>query len=350
LVELAGRVMEEEGVGFADLPDDEGLARCRAIAVASQREEQDRDLRAFGVEMDEYYEESTLYAEGQLPATLEALADAGLTYERDEALWLETTRFGDAKDRVLRKRDGTYTYFLPDIAYHRTKAQRGFEWAIDVWGADHHGYVPRMQAAMQALGAGDAFFTAVIVQLVRIMRGETEVRFSKRSGEFVTLRELYEETGVDAARYFFLMRRGDAQFVFDIDLATRQSDENPVYYVQYAHTRMAGIFRNAGVNPGDVDPAGADLAVLAEPAEQELLKCLAKFPDVVAKAAAALEPHRITGYAEELARLVNQWYHQHRVLGVAEDVSRARIVLARAAQIVLRNALTLLGVSAPERM
>jgi arginyl-tRNA synthetase len=203
---------------------------------------------------------------------------------------------------------------------------------------------------MRALGHPPGFFEVVIVQLVRIMRHGEEVRFSKRSGDFVTLRDLYEETGVDAARYFFLMRKSDSQFVFDIDLATRQSEENPVYYVQYAHTRMAGIFRTAGVDPLSLGAGGADLSQLKEPDEQELIKRLGDFPAVVAKAAELLEPHRIIAYLEELAALINRWYHHHRVLGAPPEVERARLVLARGAQIVLANALGLLGVSAPERM
>jgi arginyl-tRNA synthetase len=350
LAQLAQEILAQEGAAFADLPEPEGLARCRAIAVRTQREEQDRDLADFGVRFDVVALESSVYADELIAETLEALDTRGLLYLRDGALWLETSRFGDEKDRVLRKRDGTYTYFLPDIAYHRTKIERGFDLAIDVWGADHHGYVPRMRAALEALGAPAGFFDVVIVQLVKVLRHGSEVRFSKRSGEFVTLRDLYEEAGVDAARYFFLMRRGDAQFVFDIDLATRQSDENPVYYVQYAHTRMAGIFRTAGLEPGDVDAGAADLSLLAEELEQDLIKQLAVFPSLVAKAAEVFEPHRIISYLEDLARLVNAWYHHHRVLGVGEDLERARLVLARAAQVVLRNGLGLLGVTAPERM
>ena len=250
---------------------------------------------------------------------------------------------------MLRKSDGTYTYFTPDLAYHHDKAERGFERAIDIWGSDHHGYVPRMKAAMVALGH-PGFFEAVIVQLVRIMRDGTEVKFSKRTGDIVELRWLFEETGVDAARYFFLMRRAEAQFVFDVDLATKQSDDNPVYYVQYAHTRMAGIFRNAGIAGADVSADGADLGLLAEQAEQELINRLADFPKVVEGAARELEPHRITGYLEDLARMVNGWYHHHRVLDVGEELTKARLVLARASQIVIKSALTLLGVSAPERM
>ncbi len=349
LEELAGQMLADDPA-LADLPEAEGLVKCRAVAVRTQREEQDRDLADFGVRFDLVYHESELYRQELLETTLEELAGRGLSYERDGALWLNTSAFGDAKDRVLRKGDGSYTYFLPDIAYHRTKAERGFDLAIDIWGADHHGYVARMQAAMLAMGRPEGFFRAVIVQLVRVMRHGQEVRFSKRSGEFVTLRDLYEEAGVDAARYFFLMRKGDAQFVFDIDLATKQSEENPVYYVQYAHTRMAGIFRTAGLAAAAIDAAGADLALLNEQVEQDLIKRLAEYPALVDQAAAALEPHRIVAYLEEVARLVNAWYHHHRVLGVAAELERARLVLARAAQIVLANGLTLLGVTAPERM
>jgi arginyl-tRNA synthetase len=350
LADLAREVVAVEGAGFADLPEEDGVRRCREIAVRRQREEQDRDLTDFGVRFDVIYWESQLYGSGLVDDVLRRLSERGLTYERDGALWFRTSEFGDAKDRVLRKSDGSYTYLVPDIAYHVAKAERGFERAIDVWGADHHGYVPRMAAALAALGFPPDFFRAVIVQLVRVMRHGEEVRFSKRSGEFVTLRDLYEETGVDAARYFFLMRRADSQFVFDINLATKQSEENPVYYVQYAHTRMAGIFRTAGTDPRTITAEGADLSLLTEPEEQELIKTLGQLPEVVSQAADTLEPHRIVTYLEEVARLVNGWYHRHRVLGAGADLERARLVLARAAQIVLANGLRLIGVSAPERM
>lgn len=350
LVDLARELLAAEGSEFADLPEEEGVRRCREIAVRRQREEQDRDLADFGVRFDVVYWESQLYGSGLVEDVLRRLEERGLTYEREGALWLKTSAFGDSKDRVLRKRDGSYTYFVPDIAYHVAKAERGFERAIDIWGADHHGYVPRMAAALAALGLPRDFFHAVIVQLVRVMRHGEEVRFSKRSGEFVTLRDLYEETGVDAARYFFLMRRADSQFVFDIDLATKQSEENPVYYVQYAHTRMAGIFRTGGIDPREITAEGADLTLLAEAEEQELLKTLGQFPEVVAKAAEMFEPHRVVSYLEEVARLVNGWYHRHRVLGAGPELERPRLVLARAAQIVLANGLRLIGVTAPERM
>jgi arginyl-tRNA synthetase len=350
LQELARQILENEGRQFADLSQSEALDRCRSIVVTQQREEQDDTLRDFGVEFDVVYSETDLYTNKLVEALLDDLADHKLTYEKDGALWLRTADYGDEKDRVLRKKDGSFTYFLPDLAYHRDKSGRGFTLAIDVWGADHHGYVDRMTAGLRALGMPDGFFKAVLVQLVRVMRHGEEVRFSKRSGTFVALRDLFEETGVDAARYFFLMRRGDSQFVFDIDLATRQSDDNPVYYVQYAHTRMAGILRTARLKPEDVRADGADLSLLSEGDEQAIVKHLAEFPKTVDRAAESLEPHRITFYLEELARLANGWYHRHRVVGSGGELERARLVLVRAVQIVLANGLSLLGVSAPERM
>jgi len=348
LVELAATILAREGRRFADLPENEGVHRCREVGVESQRAEQDADLREFGVKFDVISCESSLYRDGLLQQTLNDLATRGYTYEQDGALWLRTTAFGDDKDRVLRKSDGTYTYLLPDIAYHRQKHERGFARAIDVLGADHHGYVGRMQAAMQALGYPKDFYHAVLVQLVRVMRGGEEVRFSKRSGEFVTLRDLFLETGVDAARYFFLMRRGDSQFVFDVDLAKSQTDENPVFYVQMAHARMSGIFRVAAREPRSIEAAGVDLNVLVEPEEADLLKEVAAFPGIVARAAEALEPHRVTGYLEGLARLAHAWYHKYRVLGEPQEA--ARLVLAAAVRQVLGNGLHLLGISAPDRM
>jgi arginyl-tRNA synthetase len=300
------------------------------------------------VRFDVVFNESELYRQGAIEQALAELAQGGHTFEEDGALWLRTTAFGDDKDRVLRKRDGTYTYLVPDIAYHRNKHERGFQRAIDVWGADHHGYTPRMQAALRALGYPQDFLHVEIVQLVRVMRGGEEVRFSKRAGDFVSLRDLFEETGVDAARYFFLMRRGDSQFVFDVDLAKSQTEENPVFYVQMAHARMTGIFRVAERSADSVTSQGVDLGVLDEADELDLIKELAEFPAIVEGAAAALEPHRITGYLEGLARIAHGWYHKYRVLGEPEEA--ARLVLARAVRQVLANGLTLLGINAPERM
>ncbi len=348
LIELAEGILAREGRAFADLPQEEGIRRCRSIGVLSQRAEQDEDLREFGVKFDVICFESELYRDQLIERTLADLTRRGDTYEQDGALWLRTTAFGDDKDRVLRKSDGTYTYLLPDIAYHRHKRERGFARAIDVWGADHHGYVPRLQAGMKALGYPEDFFHAEIVQLVRVMRGGEEVRFSKRTGDFVMLRDLFEETGVDAARYFFLMRRGDSQFVFDVDLAKSQTEENPVFYVQMAHARMSGIFRVAARDPAAVRAEAADLSALDAPEEVDLMKELAEFPRVVEGAARTLEPHRITGYLEGLARLVHAWYHKYRVLGEPEEA--ARLVLVAGARQVLANGLRLLGISAPDRM
>ena len=348
LNELAAATLKQEGKRFAGLSEDEGVRRCREIGVNAERAEQDEDLRQFGVRFDVVSRESAIYERRLIDATLAELGAKGHTFEAEGALWLRTTALGDDKDRVLRKSDGTFTYLVPDIAYHRDKHQRGFVKAIDVWGADHHGYIPRMRAALQALGYPDDFFHVEIVQLVRVMRGGEEVRFSKRSGDFVSLRDLFEETGVDAARYFFLMKRGDSQFVFDVDLAKSQTEENPVFYVQMAHARMSGIFRVAGREPASVRADGVDLSVLTQPEELELVKELTDFPAVLQRAAAAFEPHRITGYLEGLARIAHVWYHKYRVLGEPQEA--ARLVLARAVKQVLANGLSLLGISAPERM
>jgi arginyl-tRNA synthetase len=349
LEDTARLLLAREGAGFADLPEAEGVRRSRAAVLQSQRLEQDETMATFGVRFDVMSSEQSLYDRDAVTGTLALLAQRGLTFEKDGALWLRTTDFGDDQDRVLRKSDGSYTYFVPDIAYHVDKHDRGFDRCIDVWGADHHGYIPRMRSALKALGYPVEFFDVALVQLVKVMRGGEEVKMSKRSGEFVTLRDLFEEVGVDAARYFFLMRRGDSQFTFDIDLAKSQTDENPVFYVQMAHARMSGIFRNAGRDPQDVSGA-VSLAALPHELDLELLKKLAVFPETVARAARELEPHRVTGYLEELARLAHGWYHHCRVLGEAPPTEAARLALARAARTVLANGLTLLGLTAPDRM
>jgi len=349
LRENAAAVLEREGSAFADLPLEQGLDRARAHGLALQRAEQDDDLRTFGVKFDVLTSEQSIYDRGRVEHALELLAERNLTYEQDGALFLRTTDFGDDKDRVLRKRDGSLTYFTPDIAYHIDKHERGFDRVIDVWGADHHGYIGRVRAALLALGYAPEFFSVTVVQLVKVVRGGEEVRMSKRSGEFVTLRDLVEEVGVDAARYFFLMRRGDSQLVFDVDLARRQTDENPVFYVQMAHARLSGIFRTAGCEPDAVE-GNLDLAALPAPQDTELLKKLATFPEVVEKAAREHEPHRICAFLEELAAVVHGWYHHTRTVGEAPDVERSRLLLARAARIVLANGLSILGLTAPDRM
>ncbi|HEU5170259.1 MAG TPA: arginine--tRNA ligase [Gemmatimonadales bacterium] len=351
LQEAAEQVLREKGRDFADLPAEEGVRQCRALALRMQRLEQDRDLADFGVHFDVHTSEQSLYDRGLVDETLVLLAEKGLSYERDGALWLRTTLFGDDKDRVLRKSDATLTYLVPDIAYHVNKRARGFDRVFDVWGADHHGYVPRMRSVLSALGYPPEFFEVGLIQLVKVVRGGEEVKMSKRSGEFVTLRDLIDEVGTDATRYFFLMRRHDSPLPFDVDLAKKQTDENPVFYVQMAHARLSGIFRTAGRAPdtvtGELDPAA-----LPAPQDVELLKKLAVLPEVVEKAAREREPHRITAYLEELATLVHGWYHHTRAVGAPEGpaTEQARLLLARAARIVLANALSILGISAPDRM
>ena len=351
LRENAREVLEHEGRAFADLPTEEGIRRCRALALTIQRQEQDRDLAEFGVRFDVMSSEQAIYDSGRVERALEQLRARGLTFEAEGALWLRTTEFGDDKDRVLRKSDGSLTYLVPDIAYHIDKHDRGFDRVIDVWGADHHGYIPRMRAVLAALGYPPEFFDVALVQLVKVVRGGEEVKMSKRSGEFVTLRDLFEEVGVDAARYFFLMRKGASPLDFDVDLAKRQTDENPVFYVQMAHARLTGIFRTAEREPEQVTGA-LDLAALPAPQDTELLKKLTTFPEVVDKAAREREPHRITVYLHELATTVHAWYHHTRAVGAPEwpATEQARLLLARAARIVLANALGLLGITAPDRM
>jgi arginyl-tRNA synthetase len=336
---------------FAQLPKEEGVRRARALGVRIQREEQDRDLADFGVHFDVMSSEQAIYDAGRVSRAIELLTERGLTYESEGALWLRTTQFGDDKDRVLRKGDGSLTYLVPDIAYHIDKHDRGFDRAIDVWGADHHGYIPRMRAVLLALGYPPDFFGVELVQLVKVMREGEEVKMSKRSGEFVTLRDLFEEVGVDAARYFFLARKGASPLDFDVELAKKQTDENPVFYVQMAHARLSGIFRTAERDPDSVT-GELELAALPAPQDTELLKKLATFPDIVTRAAREREPHRITVFLHELATVVHAWYHHTRAVGAPEgpETERARLLLARAARIVLANALTLLGISAPDRM
>jgi arginyl-tRNA synthetase len=347
--ELAERYLAE----YPRDPEGADLEAVRRFAVRELRKEQDQDLQALGVKFDVYSLESALYKAGKVEETERRLVAAGHTYEKDGARWLKTTDFGDDKDRVMRKsaeKGGDYTYFVPDVAYHVTKWERGFARAINVQGADHHGTVRRVRIGLQALEMGipEGYPEYVLHQMVTVMKGGEEVKISKRAGSYLTLRELVEEVGRDAVRYFFLMRRSDSHFVFDVDLAKTQGEENPVYYVQMAHARMSGIFRVAGRTSESATPEGVDLALLDEPEELDLLKVLADFPALVEGAAAALEPHRVTGWLEGLARIAHAWYHKYRVLGEPEEA--ARLVLARAVRQVLANGLALLGISAPERM
>ena len=329
------------------------LDAIRVVAVAELRKEQDRDLHAFGVKFDNYFLESSLYTDGRVEKTVSRLVAAGHTFEEDGALWLRTTEYGDDKDRVMKKsaaKGGDYTYFVPDVAYHADKWERGFHRAIDVQGADHHSTVTRVRIGLQALDMGitKGYPEYVLHQMVTVMKGGEEMKISKRAGSYLTVRELIDEVGCDAVRFFFLMRRADSHLVFDVDLAKKQTEENPVFYVQMAHARMTGIFRVAAREVTSATAEGVDLSVLREDDERDVLKMIAEFPAVVAGAAAALEPHRITGFLETLARTAHAWYHKFRVLGEPEEA--ARLVLARAVRQVLANGLSLIGISAPDRM
>jgi arginyl-tRNA synthetase len=364
--ELAERYLSEHGtpphpallagataIAAGNRPDDAELFDAmRRFAVAALRAEQDLDLRAFGVAFNVYFLESSLYTDGRVEETVDMLRKGGHTFEEDGALWLRTTDFGDDKDRVMRKRDGTYTYFVPDVAYHVTKWQRGFTRAINVQGADHHGTTARVRAGLQALEVGvpKGYPEYVLHQMVTVVRGGEEVKISKRAGSYVTVRDLIDEVGRDAVRYFFLMRKGDSQLVFDVDLARSQSEENPVYYIQMAHARLSGIFRVGEIDPAAITAEGVQWDALSEEAERELVKSLLDYPRLVAGAADALEPHRVAAYLLETARQVHLWYHKHHVLGEPEHILRARLVLAKAARQVLANGLALLGITAPERM
>jgi len=330
---------------------------------------QQRDLADYGAEFARWFRESTLHASGAVMQALAELEARGVTYralrpETDlsgapaggeeeeaggaEATFLRTTTFGDDKDRVVRKSDGQPAYLLPDIAYHRDKHARGFRRAIDLWGPDHHGYVSRMKAAMQALGYGADFLEVLIVQQVNLLSGGQPVKMSKRAGEFITLRELMDEVGSDCSKFFFLLRSTGAHLDFDLDLAKRQNDENPAYYVQYAHARIAALLRFAAER--GLEPAVAERIPLAAAEELALTRKLATFPEVVRGAAAAREPHRIPAYLMETAAEFHRFYHACRVVGDDPAVSRARLQLASATRQVLANGLALLGVSAPERM
>ena len=331
------------------------LDAIRAFAVKALRAEQDIDLKAFDVRFDTYFLESSLYADGRVEDTIRRMVAAGHAYDKDGALWLKTTDFGDDKDRVMRRsaeKGGEPTYFVPDVAYHVTKFERGFRRAIDVQGADHHSTVTRVRVGLQALEMGipPGYPEYVLHQMVTVMKGGEEVKLSKRAGSYVTVRELIDEVGRDAVRYFFIMRKGESQLVFDVDLARSQSEENPVYYIQMAHARLCGIFRVGGIDPAGVTADGVSWDALAEPAERELTKSLLDWPALVQGAADALEPHRVAAYLHDTAGLVHTWYHKHHVLGEPESVQRARLALAKAARTVLANGLAVLGISAPERM
>ena len=340
-----------EVVGAGDADD---LDAIRRFAVAYLRHEQDVDLQKFGVRFDVYYLESSLYTESKVDTTVKALVASGKTYEKDGALWLHTTEYGDDKDRVMRKSDGTYTYFVPDVAYHVTKWQRGFRVAINVQGTDHHGTIARVRAGLQALDMGipQGYPDYILHKMVRVMRGGEEVKISKRAGEYVTLRDLTEWVGRDAVRFFLISRRADSEFVFDVDLALSQSEENPVYYVQYAHARVCSVFRQLTEkgHVHDREVGERNVARLSEPHEKALIRRVTYYPELLENAARALEPHQLAHYLRDLAGDFHTYYNAHTFIVDDVGLRNARLNLVATTRQVLENGLKLLGVSAPERM
>ena len=328
-------------------PDD--LDFVRKFAVAYLRSEQDQDLKAFGVKFDVYYLESSLYSGGKVEEVIAGWRKNGKVYDKDGALWLRTTDYGDDKDRVARKSDGSFTYFVPDVAYHLTKWARGFRKVIDVQGTDHHSTTTRVRAGLQALGLGipAGYPDYVLHSLVKVVRGGEEVKISKRAGSYVTVRDLIEWVGRDAVRFFLVSRKADSEFVFDIDLALKKTDENPVYYVQYAHARVCSVFSQAKTLP---DFSGVDLALLKGEKETTLAQRLGEYPEVVANAASELAPHAIAFYLRELAGEFHSYYNAERILVDDEALRAARLALCAAVRQTLANGLSLLGVSAPEKM
>lgn len=359
IVEVANGYLRGDTVEFEDhivhgAKDPNDLDAIRQFSVAYLRREQNADLAAFGVAFDVYFLESSLYTEGRVEETVRELVAHGHTYEEGGALWLRTTDFGDDKDRVMRKSDGTYTYFLPDVAYHRSKWQRGYERAITELGADHHGSLARVLAGLQALDCGipQKWPEYVLHQMVTVMRGGEEVKLSKRAGSYLTLRDLIEEAGRDATRWFLIARKPDSQLTFDIDLARSQSNDNPVFYVQYAHARVCSLLRQAGEKGFTFDLANGlrHVDTLVDADAQTLLVELSRYPEVVEAAATSLEPHSIAQYLRELANAFHGWYHAQPILVDDANQRDARLALSVGTGQVLKNGLDLLGVSAPEKM
>jgi len=376
---IAAHIQERVGASLLALPAEQAEERCRELASEELSALIRKDLRAFGIEFNSWFSEASLLASGAVQQVLEDLKKRDLLFEQDGALWFRSSSFGDEKDRVVRKQEGDYTYLASDIAYHRDKLLRGYGLLIDVWGADHHGYIPRMEAVVQAYGHPKERLRVVLVQMVNLLRGGRKVEMSKRAGEFITLREVLDEVGADAAKFFFLMRRSDSHLDFDLELAKQQSAENPVYYVQYAHARIASLFRVAEERGIAVPkPSEIDLALLSDPDELGLIRCLSTYPSIVQAGAAVLEPHRLTFYLQELARLLHTFYYKHRIMPPAAEaeltsaerfvkeaevlsaakqrepitpgLTAARLALMREVQQVIRNGLAILGITAPDRM
>ena len=349
IIDTAQRIVDAVGDSYLQLPEAERQEKMIATALDEKIAAIKSGLAAFGVEYDVWFSETTLHESGAVKEVVDLLTEKGMTYEKDGAIWLKTTDFGEEKDEVLIRSNGIPTYFAADIAYHKNKFDRGFKRVINIWGADHHGHVARMKRSMDAIGYNGDDLTVLLMQLVRLYQNGEVVRMSKRTGQYVTLQELIEDVGKDAARYFFIMRNPDSHLDFDLDLAKEQSSDNPVYYVQYAHARINSILKATG--KAVPKAAECDLTLLKEEAELELIRKIANLPTEVAYAAEQLEPYRMARYATELATLFHSFYNSCRVINEDnEALTNARLVLVNAARITLRNVLTMLGVSAPERM
>jgi arginyl-tRNA synthetase len=347
---LAKKTVQADDRAFTASGDVNDLDSIRQFAVAYLRHEQDLDLQAFQVKFDHYYLESSLYTSGRVDATVKKLVDAGKTYEQDGALWLRSTDYGDDKDRVMRKGDGSYTYFVPDVAYHISKWERGFTKVINIQGTDHHGTIARVRAGLQAAGVGipEGYPDYVLHTMVRVVKGGEEVKISKRAGSYVTLRDLIEWTSKDAVRFFLLSRKPDTEYTFDVDLAVQKNNDNPVYYVQYAHARICSVLAAWGGDAAMLQDA--DLSALDSPAAQALMLLLAKYPAMLSDAARDFAPHDVTFYLRELAASYHSYYDAERILVDDEAVKLARLALVKATAQVLHNGLAVLGVSAPQKM
>lgn len=350
VIEIANALAQEHGDKFAKMPEEERFEWFRKHGLGIELDKIKQDLADFRVSFDNWFSESTLYESGKIDKALDKLKKNGHVYEEDGAFWFRSTTFGDDKDRVLIKQDGTYTYLTPDIAYHEDKLQRGFDKLINIWGADHHGYIPRMKAAIEALGYDNDTLEVIVSQMVQLYKDGEKFKMSKRTGKAVTLRELVEMVGLDAVRYFFIMRSGDSQMDFDLDLAVSQSNENPVYYAQYAHARICSILRQA-------DDAGLfrseENVSLLQDSEKaiDLMKKIGDFPQVVVDAAKLRAPHRIATYIQELASAFHTFYSTDKVVDTDNrELSEARLALVTATRTTVANALRLIGVAAPERM
>ncbi|PRR91159.1 arginine--tRNA ligase [Bacillus atrophaeus] len=350
IIAIGKRLAKEYGDRFVKEEESERQKFFREYGLKYELEKLRVDLENFRVPFNVWYSETSLYENGKIDKALEALRKQGHVYEEDGATWFRSTTFGDDKDRVLIKKDGTYTYLLPDIAYHKDKLDRGFDKLINVWGADHHGYIPRMKAAIEALGYQKGTLEVEIIQLVHLYKNGEKMKMSKRTGKAVTMRDLIEEVGLDAVRYFFAMRSADTHMDFDLDLAVSTSNDNPVYYAQYAHARICSMLRQ-GEEQGLTPAADLDFSAVNSEKEYDLLKTIGGFPEAVAEAAEKRIPHRVTNYIYDLASSLHSFYNAEKVIDPEnEEKSRARLALMKATQITLNNALQLIGVSAPEKM